>query len=289
MGVLQTAYRRFVPRRIKRMIQGQVRRELAAPRCSVSTRGGFATIPELFDIQSPGLDELERMAAQFPSMGGKEIGPFLRKAAREAPAGTAIVEVGSWLGAGTAQLVLGVRERGAEGSVPIHCFDRWEASKAEVMKAGDRGLAGLEPGQDTLPWVIEALRPFGVPISFVKGDIADVRWDGTPISVYVDDAAKSSKKFYRMLKTFGPSWIPGVTLLVLMDYHYWQKTGVADHRCQTNFIENYREHFEPVEGFRRGSNAAFTYVKRLEFEGLSLSALKWNGTARHKVVLASQT
>jgi hypothetical protein len=265
MGVLQSAYRLLLPRRVRRVIQGPERRELR-PRSdsSKSVVGSFNGI-------SP-IEDLERLTTQFPSMGGKEIGPFLRKLAREAPAETAIVEVGSWLGAGTAQLALGVHER--EAPIPIYTYDRWEASGPEVAKALKRGMTEIRPGQDTLPWVMEALRPFNVPITFVKGDISDAAWDGMPISVYIDDAAKTSKKFLRMLRTFGPSWIPGKTLLVLMDYYYWRKTGVDEHRCQTNFIENHRVHFEQIEGFRRGSNAAFVYTRQLDFDALSYSSLK---------------
>src|SRR5690606_12370375 len=58
-------------------------------------------------LSADELARLERLADEFPSMGGKKIGPFLRKLARAAPSHTAIVEVGSWLGAGTAQLAIG--------------------------------------------------------------------------------------------------------------------------------------------------------------------------------------
>ncbi|MEX2127620.1 MAG: hypothetical protein WD871_05195 [Xanthobacteraceae bacterium] len=219
------------------------------------------------------------MAAQFPSMGGKEIGPFLRKVARHARPGTSIVEVGSWLGAGTAQLALGVRERQSDQPVSIHCYDRWEASDSEVEKAVRKGNLTLEPGQDTLPWVMQALQPFDVAISFIKGDIMDAKWDGAPISVYVDDAAKTAKKFYRMMKTFGPAMIPGVTALVLMDYHYWEKTGMEEHKCQKIFIENHPEHFVPVEGFRRASSTAFNYVKPLDFDNLKYKSMVVPGGA----------
>jgi hypothetical protein len=270
MGMLHSAYRLLVPRRIKRIVGGPTRHELKPRIEPVSLPILTHSAP---DAVSPSLAELERLAAQIPSMGGKEIGGFLRAAAREAPANSAIVEVGSWLGAGTAQFALGVRERRSNGSIRIQCYDRWEATKPEVEKAARKGPVSLQPGQDTLPLVIDALVPFNVPISFVKGDVADATWDEEPISVYLDDAAKIPSRFFHVLKTFGPAWIPGVTLLVLMDYHYWKKTGSAEHKCQTNFVENYREHFEPVEGLHRGSNAAFVYKERIEFETLPYKAL----------------
>jgi hypothetical protein len=216
---------------------------------------------------------LERLAADFPSMGGKEIGPFLRRLAREAPSNTAIVEVGSWLGAGTAQLALGVRERGADQSVTIHTYDRWIATKPEIEKALRKADLQFSAGQDTLRWVMDSLNPFGVNIRFVKGDITAVGWPGEPISVYVDDAAKAPTRFFHVLRTFGPSWIPGTTILVLMDFHYWEKTGSEEHKCQKYFIDAHPDHFEQIEDFRRASNAAFIYRKKLDFARLNFDTL----------------
>jgi hypothetical protein len=219
------------------------------------------------------LEQLEQRAALFPSMGGTEIGPFLRKLAREAPAGTAIVEVGSWLGAGTAQLALGVRERGTDQSVKMYAYDRWTASESEVQKAARKTGLQLSRGEDTLPLVKQALAPFGIDIEFVKGDIAAISWSAGPISLYIDDAAKQPARFFHVLKTFGPSWIPGVTVLVLMDYHYWEKSGSELHKCQKYFFDAHRDHFSVVEGFRRQSIDAFLYCKKLDFERLDYKAL----------------
>jgi hypothetical protein len=278
MGTLRSVYRRLVPRQIRRIIGGPTRSELKRQIDSVSEKGVHA-ISASAEPEALSLAELELLAAQIPSMGANQIRGTLRSAARNAPSGSAIVEVGTWLGAGTAQLALGLRERSSNGSIRIHCYDRWEANKSEVEKAARNGLVDLRPGQDTLPLVKAALEPFNVPISFVKGDIGDAIWDGDPISVYLDDAAKLPKKFFHVLKTFGPSWIPTVTLLILMDYYTWRKTEDAEHKCQTNFIENYRSHFEPVANFRRGSNAAFLYTKRIDFERLQYRSLLSGPTA----------
>ena len=97
------------------------------------------------------LRELTALSAQLPSMGGKEIGAFLRRVARDAPQGSAIVEVGCWLGAGTAQLALGVRERAAGDTIPIIAYDRWVARESEVEKASKQAGLSFIKGMDTLP------------------------------------------------------------------------------------------------------------------------------------------
>jgi hypothetical protein len=219
------------------------------------------------------IEELERRAASFPSMGGAEIGPFLRSLARDAPPKTAIVEVGCWLGAGTAQLALGLRDRGVEQTVKLHTYDRWTASPSEAEKAMKKAGIILSEGYDTLPLVKEALRPFGVGIKFHKGDIADIRWKSGPISVYIDDASKKPVRFHHVLRTFGPSWVPNVTTIVLMDYHFWEKSGSEAHKCQKYFMEAHAEYFSMIAGFRSGSNAAFKYCKQFDFERLDFKVL----------------
>jgi hypothetical protein len=216
-------------------------------------------------------------------MGGRQCGPFFRDAACRAPSGTAIVEIGCWLGAGTAQLALGVRKRSDPQSISIHCFDRWTANKAEAQKALTATGLELAIGQDTLALVQQTLRPFGADIQFHQGDLKYAGWDGRPISVYIDDAAKRPKQFYRALRTFGPSWIPGSTVIVLMDYRFWLATGDEENKCQMEFIENYPEHFSLIADLSRFCSA-FRYVKPLDF-----AAALWPRRLRwfvHRVVSA---
>ena len=160
---------------------------------------------------------LERHADTIPSMGSAAIGPWLRRWASECS--TNIVEVGSWLGAGTAQLALGARMSGAS----IHVYDQWQANAREVRSAGLSGVE-LQEGQDTLPLVRDFLKPFKADITFHKGDIHQATWTGNPIGMYIDDAAKRPRAFHHVLKTFAPSWEDGC-ILVLMDFWYFESAG----------------------------------------------------------------
>jgi hypothetical protein len=158
-------------------------------------------------------------------MGGTKLGPLLRNAARQARTDTALVEVGCWLGAGTAQLALGMRERQYQ-DVQLHVYDRWRARPWEVEKAGKQGWC-LQDDEDTLPRVRQALEPFGVTIQFHKGELIDAAWSGGPISVYVDDACKIPLLFCHMLEVFAPYWLPGETLIFLMDLDFGKKIRLA--------------------------------------------------------------
>ena len=150
----------------------------------------------------------------------------------------------------------------------LHCYDRWEANEAEVKRAARAGVV-LSLDQDTLPVTRKSLEPFGVPVQFHKGDIRDARWDDGPISVYVDDASKMPKLFYHALVTFGPSWILGQTVVVLMDYNFWKDSGDTRHKCQTQFVEANCDCFEPIEWTSADPTsacAAFLYTAPIHFQ-----------------------
>ena len=225
--------------------------------------------------------DLEAAVARIPSMGGRKLGPLLREAARRAPGGTAIVEVGSWLGAGTAQLALGIRGR-QRPDVALHSFDRWRAHPVDIAPAARAGLR-LDPFEDTLPRVRRMLDPFGVPVRFHQGELRHARWNGGPISVYVDDASKWLPGFCHALATFAPSWIPGETTIFLMDFHHWRETKDREAEFQRRFIEAAGDCFEPIEARTTTSLAMFRYKASLDAEAWawlleqSLEALlPWN-------------
>ena len=115
--------------------------------------------------------DLNDIADGIPSMGGRKLGPLLRRLACDAPNGTSIVEVGCWLGAGTAQLALGIKDRERPGEVSLHCFDRWRAQRSEVEKAAQKARLRFTVSENTLPHVRRTLEPFEVPIQFHQGDI----------------------------------------------------------------------------------------------------------------------
>ena len=222
-------------------------------------------------------NELYRLANEIPSMGGTQIGPVLREYAREAPDNAAVVEVGCWLGAGTAQLALGIRERANGTKLRIHCYDWWRANETEINKAAKWGLQ-LQPGEDLLPHVQRMLRPFNVQIEFHQGELSAAQWNDEPISLYIDDASKTPKLFFHALRTFGPSWIPGRTMVFFMDYDFWRKTGKNDHMCQKEFVEAHRESFEHIPHPRV---AMFRYRRPVNFETWIASRLSGIQEVQH--------
>lgn len=203
----------------------------------------------------PLIDDLHRMAEKLPSQGGVEIGAWLERYAARVPDGSAIVELGSWLGGGTTYLGLGAKWNGS----PIYVYDRWKATRQEVDKAAKYGIE-LKPGQNTLPLVQRTLRPFYQKIFFQQGDIRQARWNGRPIGLYVDDATKVDSIWRHAMQTFKPSFIPGETIVVLMDYHFDEKAG-ENYAAQKRYMADHSSEFELLEERMAGTTVAvFRYL-----------------------------
>lgn len=190
----------------------------------------------------------------IPSMGGAEIGKELIEWAGNIKYGSYIVELGTWLGAGTQKLAIGANNR-----TEIHCYDKFEATKSEVKKAKKYNII-LEEKQDTLFIVKHFLAEFK-NIIYHKGDIKKIKWIEKPIGLYVDDLCKRTKKFNFAIKVFSPYWIPGETIIVLMDYYwYLRHLKEKDAQVQPEFMKKNKKCFKHIKSWRPLCCAAFLYL-----------------------------
>lgn len=199
----------------------------------------------------------------IPAMSGYEIGQYLRGVAATVKPPLSIVEIGPWLGANTAQMAHGTVDQAQPAT--IHAYDLFKARSDEVRKAAALGIE-IREGEDTRPLVRKLIAPFGGKVELHKGDIMDITWDGSPIGLYVDDAAKTPTHFYNMMRTFAPSFIPGETIVVLMDYRFWEDRPTwrarRRFRVQQDLIERFPASFEEIKNdvFDGGVMAAFRYL-----------------------------
>jgi len=210
------------------------------------------------------LEILEKIAMKIPSQGGTGIGGFLQDAAIHARENTNIIEIGTWLGAGTGQLALGALKRVNPQTIQIHTYDKFTASQPEVEKAALKNVM-LVAEEDTLPKVKKFLSGLDPLIHFHKINLLDIKYpEKKPISVYVDDAAKTPALFTHMIKTFSPYWIPGETVLVFMDFHHWRRfPDRPDFKYQQFIVDSYPDSFRLLQTFVGKPGVAFKYEKPL--------------------------
>jgi hypothetical protein len=195
----------------------------------------------------------------IPSMGGTEIGDFLRTEAARVKPDQCIVELGVFLGAGTVQL-----SQGADQQVPIFCYDRFEARNHEIEIAAKFGV-GLTFGEDTLPRVQKTVSDDRVFLH--KGLIQDIKeFCGPKIGLFVDDVCKRKELFLHAMDLFSPWWIPGETVVLLMDFWYFtKKPNDPALKFQHDFMLEHAECFEPIQKRFFGlSCAAFRYLGGLD-------------------------
>ena len=205
------------------------------------------------------LESLRAGARKLPSQGGAEIGAWLEKYASEVPKGSAIVELGCWLGAGTAFLAIGANQSGAS----IYVYDRFKAGADEVVKARKFGVDLIE-GQDTLPLVkgyLATYRPVEpIRIHLERCNLKNVTWLRKSIGLYVDDATKVEPLWLQAMETFKPYFIPGETILVLMDYHFDEKAG-DKYAAQKRYMTEHGDEFEIIGDRLNGTTTAvFRYL-----------------------------
>lgn len=208
-------------------------------------------------------------------MGTHHVGETLKDLAAEVASNHSIVEVGTWLGGGTGWLAQGAAR--AEKAVQVHTFDQFEARPDEVRKAS-KGQIEMQIGTDTLPVVRDLLASFDGAITFHKGDLVSAEWNGGPIGLYVDDAAKTPTLFYHALATFAPHWVPGETVIVLLDYRFWETLkswrGRRRFRVQQHVVEQHPQCFEEIlsDVFAPLRMGAFRYTAPLPMAGVRRQA-----------------
>lgn len=150
----------------------------------------------------------------IPSQSTAACDAAVALAAREAPPSAGVaVELGTWLGHTTRVIAE------ANPELEIHSFDRFRPNHTEVAKAHAAGVE-LAYGVSCLPWVRIALG--GLRVTLHEGPIEHATWDGESIVLHVDDACKMQAEFDAAIRTFSPSWLPGLTRVVLLDY-WWHE------------------------------------------------------------------
>lgn len=178
------------------------------------------------------------------------------------------VECGCWLGGSMARLCDGLKTAGYDR--PVYAFDRWTANPEECEKAASAGVE-IEDGQSLEAMFRQNVAPHAPgKLVTVRGRIEQANWSGEPIEIWLLDAAKRPKPFYGALQEFGPSWIPGVTIVGLMDFFFYRKYAMDDPQRefyleQPMFIERFSDRFELLKTFEKDSPAFFRYVKPINW------------------------
>ncbi|KKK53677.1 hypothetical protein LCGC14_3092410 [marine sediment metagenome] len=147
--------------------------------------------------------------------------------------------VGCWLGATSAALLEGLVEAGYDK--PFWAFDRWEANAAEIRKAREQGVA-LKLGQNLHSVYLQNVCKVYPKIKAIRGRIPPTlkSYSGDPIEFCMFDAPKRNPMFVKSIHLLLPYFIPGVTVLGLLDYYFYAR------RRDIQKNEDWKEFLAPV-------------------------------------------
>lgn len=189
------------------------------------------------------VEELEKHIEKIPSMGGRQIGHHIEEAVSKLKPDENIIELGTWLGAGTAQIAMALKKQGKNNKIFTH--DRFLVSSRQPLKAGREGVK-LVDGQDSFPVARAFLEPFP-NIRIIKSEIKNVIYNHGKIGLYIDDACKQKERFKSAMRIFSPYFIPNKTILIMMDFYLFKNTRSESHKYQYKFMKKRPDKFERIK------------------------------------------
>ncbi len=209
----------------------------------------------------------------IPAMSPPEVHDYMRDLGRDWTGQGLAMEVGCWLGATSAALLEGLVEAGYDK--PFWAFDRWKANEAEIRKAGEQGVM-LKLGQNLQSIYLQNVCKVYPEIKAVRGRIPPTlkTYSGDPIEFCMFDAPKRNPMFVKSIHPLLPYFIPGVTVLGLLDYYFYVRRRDIQERedwkeflAPVRFMEQYKDHFTMLREFPdNGSCVFFRYEKSISWK-----------------------
>ena len=173
-----------------------------------------------------------------------------------------LVEVGSWLGRSTLHLAEGLRRSGRGGA--LYCFDGFTWSPSDSLKSD----LPLKPGDNFQAYFEENVADYGDLVTPHRTRIKRIAWNGEPVELLFLDAPKKLPAITRCLQVFGPSLIPGRSIIAIQDYLYFPAYALA--ACMYAL----RDCLELIHVVLDGSTVAFRVVAPIDISNERPSG--WN-------------
>ena len=208
---------------------------------------------------------------KIPSMTPRVVHDYLYLTGTEWTGKGTAVELGSWLGASAAPLLTGLVEAGY--NLPFYCYDMWEANTAQVSKA-NKAKVKIKDKQDILPLFLNNITSIYPDIKPTKGTISStiLEYPKDPIEICLFDAPKREPTFSNAMRGVLPYFIPGVTVLGLLDYYFYKyKSGKKREYAMAPvlFMEKFGGHFMVLQEWpdqgELHSCVFFKYIKELKY------------------------
>ncbi len=179
------------------------------------------------------------------------------------------MELGCWLGATSVPLLRGLVSAGYDK--PFWAFDRWWVNEEQMKYAESLGFK-LSKGQNSSKIYLENVKAVYEQINAIRCELPGglTNYMGEPIEILILDAPKRNPVFRNCMEYLLPYCIPGVTVIGLLDYHYWERRKGKQRqlfKAPIQFMEKYKDHFTLLEEWKdQCSCAFFKYEKQMTWE-----------------------
>ena len=191
----------------------------------------------------------------IPAMTPVEVHNYLRFLGSEWSGQGCAVELGSWLGATAVPLLEGLVHKGYDK--PFWAFDYWRADHRQVKKAALQGVQ-LSIGQDIRAIFTHNVKPVYDDVNTIQGGVPRTlsQFTEEPIEFCIFDAPKRNPVFIECMQKLEPHFIPGVTVLGLLDFYSYKKGG-EDRKAPVDFITENPTSFTMIKDWPGICSCAF--------------------------------
>ena len=168
----------------------------------------------------------------IPSMTPKVVHEFLFDIGTNWSGKGVAMELGSWLGASSFALLTGLVKAGY--SLKFWAFDKWIATEYEVLHAKNQGV-NISLGENLRYLYLHNVEKIYDEIIAIQGKIPQTlkSFPGDPIEICLFDAPKKDPTFSASIHILEEFFIPGMTVLGLLDYYSYRKqTGAKRDRLE---------------------------------------------------------
>lgn len=200
----------------------------------------------------------------IPAMTSPQVHAYLTELGKTWTGEGVAMELGCWMGASSIALLKGLTQVGY--NKPYWAFDQWRATKDQIPKAAAQGVK-LTLGVDVQRFFLKNIHPVYQKIEAHRGGLPGTldKYDKQPIEFCLFDAPKADPIFTMCIERVKPYWIPGTTVLGLLDYHFYLRHRGEKRRkfrAPVDFIEKWGRHFKVEKQWENECVVFFRYMEK---------------------------
>jgi len=205
---------------------------------------------------------------KIPAMTSPGVHTYLEQLGSEWTGQGCAMELGCWLGASSIPLLRGLVKAGYDRD--FWAFDRWWVKQDQIDKAAKQGFK-LVKGQDSSLIYLKNVKAIYSKINAFRTELPGglTNYPGGRIEILILDSVKRNPVFPDTMNYLLPYCIPGVTIIGLLDYHFWERLEGEKRkamRAPIEFMEKYGEHFSLLNEWKIEDVCAFfKYEKQISW------------------------